>query len=55
MVEFTGKASSQTENKSYTNALNSAMKLKCVYRVVSLFLDKLIQIYFFERRLITNV
>lgn len=41
MVEFTGKAGSQTKNKSYTNTLNSAMELKKVYRVVSLFIDTL--------------
>lgn len=54
MVEFTGKESSQTENRSYTNTVNSAMELKTVYRVVSLVLGTLIQMYFFERRLITN-
>lgn len=45
MGEFTGKAGSQTENKSYTNTLNSAMELKIVYRLVSLILDTLSKKY----------
>lgn len=47
MGEFTGKASSQTKNKYYTNKLNTAMEPKWVYRVVSLDLDTLIQMCFF--------